>query len=135
MGEGFSKETPTDVSSSVEPGSFQFILEGIKSTSRESVENCEEPSGCNFSSLVGEVQKLEAYPYNSDGAMIFENLIAQLNELPPSIIDYMGMNYSNIFSFIQLSDDVSQPLIVGYVPNSMVRVPLGKWVQEFAKVS
>ncbi|KAM7541918.1 hypothetical protein Aperf_G00000006635 [Anoplocephala perfoliata] len=113
MGEAFSKESSTDgssVSSDVESEIFQSFLEESKSTSNESRGNCEELSNCDFSSLVEEVRKLEAYPYNSDGAMIFENLIAQLNEMPSSIIDYMG-----------------------YVPNSVVRVLVGKWVQEFAK--
>lgn len=79
---------------------------------------------CTFNEPVKE-PPMEAYPYDSDGAMRFENIRATMKTLPRYIIDFMGRHLA------QFSPHIVQ---LGYVPNSVIRSVIGKWVNKYIQV-
>ncbi|VUZ56513.1 unnamed protein product, partial [Hymenolepis diminuta] len=89
--------------------------EDSKTTNNESVKSFDQQRDTDWFSLTSFNTELstrfEPYPYGSDGAMMYEDLRAKLREIPRSIIDFMG-----------------------YVPNSVIRLIIGKWVQEYREL-
>lgn len=113
--------------------------EDSKTTNNESVKSFDPQRDTDWFSLTSFNTELstrfEPYPFGSDGAMMYEDLRAKLREIPRSIIDYMGMLDSKIYTLlIEIEWRTHFCISVGYVPNSVIRLIIGKWVQEYREV-
>ncbi|VDO03203.1 unnamed protein product [Rodentolepis nana] len=85
------------------------VSEATNDESNKDLDQQKDTDWFSLTSLNTELSTVfEPYPFGSDGAMTYEDFRAKLKEVPRSIIDYMG-----------------------YVPNSVIRLIIGKWVEEY----